>query len=214
MAGTYYYGFCAQKWWGIKQVAVDKKGLTTYKFVEYNVACGANCCFRYQEFCLDPSSVPGTTVVNINSNPVISSNLPGTSCQQPTNGVPNVPGVKWLSHTDCISVCEEGVGKVIKSNQNQYTTKRILKNMSIDNNDEIIADIISENQSFVINFKSDFTGNISIFDLSGKQITSENFVQAKGRHLIDGLNLVNGMYIVRFETNDKTFVKKVIYNNQ
>jgi hypothetical protein len=34
LAGTYYYGFCAQKWWGTKVESADKKGNICYKIIE------------------------------------------------------------------------------------------------------------------------------------------------------------------------------------
>jgi hypothetical protein len=113
-----------------------------------------------------------------------------------------------------VSACELGVGKAAM-NDPVYTVKQASKKTSINNNsNNIAADVTSENQSFMINFREEFTGNVSIFDLSGKRISSVNFAQAKGGRLIDGLNLASGLYLVHFETNDKTEIKKVIYNNQ
>jgi hypothetical protein len=205
LAGTYYYGFCSQTWWGVKFETVNGEHKAK-KFIKYSGAfCGSECCFRYQEFCFLPGSTPSNPILQ-SSKPIIASNWgAGTiACDQPFGTAPIIPGVVWYKHDNCASACDIGVGKIEKPTHSiveQFSKEELKK--------ESLVDIFYQNKSITVNFMQPFSGEISIFDLNGKKIVSKAVVNSNGEHLFDASNFENGLYIVYLRNSKQSIVKKI-----
>ena len=77
--------------------------------------------------------------------------------------------------------------------------------LSVNEKESTVANIYSNNQTVYVNMKDQVKGDIFVYDISGKLITSK--VSVQGTTEI-GLN-VTGNYIVKVITKDNTEVKKV-----
>jgi hypothetical protein len=77
--------------------------------------------------------------------------------------------------------------------------------LSVNEKESTVANIYSNNQTVYVNMKDQLKGDIFVYDISGKLITSK--VSVQGTTEI-GLN-VTGNYIVKVITKDNTEVKKV-----
>ena len=61
--------------------------------------------------------------------------------------------------------------------------------------------------------KNNKTGNLSIFDQSGKQVYSETDISfADNYHEIDVSSLSPGIYIMKFPTANRSYSKKIVIN--
>jgi hypothetical protein len=200
ITGKVFFGACAvacMKW--IEIPPHGENDAYTYVLKTNRILCGSNCCTATQTFCRKTDgSITGSAITFNNDGSCVSTNMVSTC--NPSQG---------HFSSECISACDfNPLGmKISNSIKNDLVSIDIHRGIKANIQNNAITKILS------IGFISDFKGTISLFDVSGRLVYSQNTKVDAGANIqIETVNFDAGVYLLSLQSEQHGVVtEKLIF---